>query len=522
MRVIAGLVILFAVLCSATGASAHASLVLAEPANGSVLAAAPKTVRLTFNQVVLPGAIRLIDVEGRARSDVSVSGSGDTITLALPEGLPPGTEIVSYRVISEDGHPVGGTVTFSIGAPSATRAPPDADPGLNDLIWLARIGVYLGLVVGVGGAFFMNWIARRPAARRVVVGTCIIGLVSAALSLALQGLDLLGLPLSRIVAVAPWQAGIGTSLGPSLVIAGAAMLAGMIALKSVASGAARTLSMLALIGVGLTLAASGHAATAPPQALMRPAMFLHGVGVAFWVGALAPLAALASRPKPSLLPILNRFSQLAIPVVALLVLTGLGLAVVQLGRVGALIDTSYGIILSIKLVLVILLLGLAALNRFRLTPALARDGKATAPLVRSIVLECVLAAGILAVVAGWRFTPPPRSILPETPLAIHIHTDKAMFQVLVSPGMVGNDSFVLQLMTDDGSPLNAKEATLSLSLPERGIEAIEHNAELGSDGYWHVRGVPLLVPGRWHIRIDALVSDFDKITLEDDFDLQAQ
>ena len=53
------------------------------------------------------------------------------------------------------------------------------------------------------------------------------------------------------------------------------------------------LSALALAGVGLSLASSGHAASASPQWLTRPSMFLHGVGVAFWVGALAPLAAMA-------------------------------------------------------------------------------------------------------------------------------------------------------------------------------------------------------------------------------------
>jgi copper transport protein len=34
-----------------------------------------------------------------------------------------------------------------------------------------------------------------------------------------------------------------------------------------------------------------------------------------------------------------------------------------------------------------------------------------------------------------------------------------------------------------------------------------------------VRGVPIPYPGRWHLRIDALVTDFEKITLEDDFDV---
>ena len=60
------------------------------------------------------------------------------------------------------------------------------------------------------------------------------------------------------------------------------------------------------------------------------------------------------------------------------------------------------------------------------------------------------------------------------------------------------------------------------SLPARGIEPIERNAALGPDGYWHVRGVPLPLPGRWHMQIDVLVTDFEKITLEDDFDVPAR
>ena len=97
-----------------------------------------------------------------------------------------------------------------------------------------------------------------------------------------------------------------------------------------------------------------------------------------------------------------------------------------------------------------------------------------------------------------------------------------MFQVLVSPGKVGIDDFVLQLMTGEGSPLPAKEATLTLSLPERGIEPMERSASLGPDGYWHVREVPLPLAGRWHVRIDALVTDFEKITLEDEFEVLAR
>jgi copper transport protein len=104
------------------------------------------------------------------------------------------------------------------------------------------------------------------------------------------------------------------------------------------------------------------------------------------------------------------------------------------------------------------------------------------------------------------------------PLAIHIHSDRAMFQVLISPGTVGTDRFVLQLMSGDGNLLRVKEATLFLSLPERGIAPLERKASLGADGYWHLSDVPIPQPGRWHLRIDAL-TDFQKVTLEDDFDV---
>lgn len=107
-------------------------------------------------------------------------------------------------------------------------------------------------------------------------------------------------------------------------------------------------------------------------------------------------------------------------------------------------------------------------------------------------------------------------------LAIHIHADKAMFQVLMSPGSVGADSFVLQLMDGEGNLLKARQATLTLSLPGRGIEPLERKATLGADGYWHVRDVPIPYPGRWHVRVDALVAGSGKIMLEDEFDVPAR
>ncbi len=522
MRLIAGLATLLSAFCFATAAFAHASLISAEPGDGSIQASAPRTVQLRFNESVTPAVIRLIDAEGKTRDEIGARSVGEAIVITLPDQLPQGTQVLSYRVISQDGHPVGGSLLFSVGAVTRAAAEPAHHGVVDVLIWLARIGVYLGLFVGVGGVFFVAWIGQGGRASNVILAGLCVGLVSAVASLGLQGIDLLDLPLRSAATSAPWTSALATSLGPSLLIAIAAMAAALTAWRGASMTVARVLSVAAMAGVGLSLAATGHAATAPPQWLTRPAVFLHGVAVAYWVGALAPLAALAWRRADSLLPVLHRFSNFAVPVVAVLVLAGLTLAVVQLENFHALFATNYGLILSVKTSLVVVLLGLAALNRFRFTPRLAVDPLKTRPLVRSILAECAVALGILAAVAGWRFTPPPRLLVNATvtPLAIHIHTDQAMFQVLVSPARVGPDSFVLQLMTGDGSPLPAKEATITLSLPARGIEPLERAAQLGADGYWHVSDVVLPFAGRWHMRIEALVTDFQKVTLEDDFDVR--
>ncbi|MBR0789105.1 copper resistance protein CopC/CopD [Bradyrhizobium manausense] len=517
MRLLATLVTLLILVGTSTGASAHAALISVEPASGSMLASAPKAVELRFNEAVTPGAIQLIDGAGRARDDVHVTTSGEGISVAMPADLPRGTAVVSYRVISQDGHPVAGSVIFSIGMPTGTQPPASVDRGLNALIWLSRIGLYLGLFVGIGGVFFGRWIAWSMTGMGMPRIALLVGLPSALVSLGVLGLDLLGLQPAALVTAAPWKIAFATSAGPALLVAVAAMLLALIALGR--AWYARALAVIAFAGVGLSLAMTGHAATASPEVLTRPAVFVHGLAVAFWIGALAPLAALLSKPTPAVLPLINRFSRIAIPVVAALALTGLALAVIQLEKPSALVETRYGLVLTVKLALVMLLLGLAALNRYRLTPALAKDQAAAPALKRSILFECGVALGIFAVVAGWRFTPPPRTIVPETPLAIHIHTDKAMFQVLVSPGKPGMDDFVLQLMTGEATPLQAKEATLTLSLPERGIEPMERDAKLGPDGYWHVRNVELPFAGRWHVRIDALVTDFEKVTLEDDLEV---
>ena len=343
MRFAGSIVALLLALCLATPAHAHATLVSTDPGDNSVMMQAPKMMQLRFNEAVTPMTVQLIDAEGKTR-EVTTHAVDQSVLVALPDNLPQGSQIISYRVVSQDGHPVGGSIMFSVGGPSRGAAAPARD-GSSVLVWFARIGVYLGLFVGVGGVFFAAWIGQGPGGESVILSALYIGLASAIASLGLQGLDLLGLPPGGIFSIAPWKVALGTSLGPSLLLAIAAMLMARLAWRSPSMTIARCLTALAMVGAGSALAASGHASTASPQWLARPSVFLHGVGVAYWVGALAPLAVMARCRADTLPGVLKRFSAGAVPIVGLLALTGLALAWVQLASVSALIQTQYGILL---------------------------------------------------------------------------------------------------------------------------------------------------------------------------------
>ena len=107
-RVVASLAVWLVALFMTGAAWAHATLLSSDPADGSVLSQSPKMVQLQFDEIVAPGTIRLIDAEGKAR-EVATRAVGQSVLIVMPDDLPQGTQIVSYRVVSEDGHPVADT-----------------------------------------------------------------------------------------------------------------------------------------------------------------------------------------------------------------------------------------------------------------------------------------------------------------------------------------------------------------------------------------------------------------------------
>jgi copper transport protein len=89
-----------------------------------------------------------------------------------------------------------------------------------------------------------------------------------------------------------------------------------------------------------------------------------------------------------------------------------------------------------------------------------------------------------------------------------------MVEMSLKPGRVGPVTITMRLATDDFAALDPKEMTVTLADTGAGIEPIERRAVKAADGTWQVEGLLLPVPGQWRVRVDVLVSDFEKATFE--------
>ena len=110
----ARLIALLIALAPANEACAHASLVKALPADGAVMPLPPATLTLTFNEPVSPLVVRLIGPDGAPIAPTAVTAQDTTVTISAPPALRRGTHVLSWRVISADGHPVGGALIVTV------------------------------------------------------------------------------------------------------------------------------------------------------------------------------------------------------------------------------------------------------------------------------------------------------------------------------------------------------------------------------------------------------------------------
>lgn len=182
---------------------------------------------------------------------------------------------------------------------------------------------------------------------------------------------------------------------------------GMLLIVTALGGARRPAGFrsipLAVAGAMLAVLAfllAGHTSAHALRVWLAPLLALHLLIIAFWFGALAPLALVLRRePLAIAARSFEAFSVVAVWLVPLILVAGFGLAIIMASGL-AVLRQPYGQLLALKLAGYAMLMGFAFLNRSRLAPALETHGADAAPALRkSLAIEYALLASVLAVTA---------------------------------------------------------------------------------------------------------------------------
>lgn len=95
----------------------------------------------------------------------------------------------------------------------------------------------------------------------------------------------------------------------------------------------------------------------------------------------------------------------------------------------------------------------------------------------------------------------------------HLHTEKAMANVTVSPGRAGPVEIAIQLETTDETPLAARAVSVTLVDTQSGRKLAPVEASRDGEDSWHVK-VAQLTPGRWMLGLGISISEANHVSVE--------
>jgi copper transport protein len=536
-----------ATLAPAAPASAHAALVLTTPKAGVVLRSAPAEVLLTFTEPVSPvlGKIRVIGPDDTRADQGDPTRHGKAVAIPLRADVPRGTYLVSYRVISADGHPVGGAFSYSVGQPSTTPAVQagsgsETDPLVGGLIPVTKYLGYAGLVLIAGPvlvllALWPRRLSRRGPARLVWLGVGLVGLGTVA-GLVLQAPYTTGAPLTGIT-VGDLREVLGTSVGAAYLARLAVLGVAALLVRPLLAGRGGTarralLAILAVVGLA-TWPLAGHPAVSPVPLVTVLADAAHLAGAAVWLGGLVMLVGFLLRRAQAdeLVALLPTWSRWAVAAVCTLVLAGTVTAVVEIRTADALVATTYGGLVLAKIGLVAVVLGVAYWSRrmVRAGSGVDRPGR-----LRLLVgTELAVTTAVIAVASLLVQTTPGRTAaavadgdaaevveaVAATPYTTTLTDPLVNLLVKVAPAQEGNNTVHVLAYTADEGPKAVAEWRATAAPADASVEPVEipllrltENQVFGD--------VMLPRAGTWVFRFTVRVSEIDQSTLSTSVDIR--
>ncbi|MFZ6844212.1 copper resistance D family protein [Undibacterium sp. RuTC16W] len=275
---------------------------------------------------------------------------------------------------------------------------------------LIKVMTYATCLTVSGGVFFLMIFAAYLDAAEVKTMkrfTSVMALIAAALSIArifmMSGMlsdDLRGMwDVQFLKMVLGSKEGLALSLRlPSLFLLAIWTYAG----ERKIHPAVPLLSAI-LISVSFSTVGHVHELDGATRLVAQLLVTLHLLAVSFWVGALWPLFHITyDHHTFKVAAITHQFGKLAVIIVGTLLLAGISLLCLLQGFSAKAWQAEYGQLILLKLISVSVLLGLAARNKFQLTPQLRRgERSAITQLRRSIVMEIIVAGIILLITASF-------------------------------------------------------------------------------------------------------------------------
>ena len=276
-------------------------------------------------------------------------------------------------------------------------------PGAWDIAAIiVKALAYAGSLAGSGAVSF-SWLFppqssdERSAVATFTVAMALLGGLGSVANVLAKSALLAGGDASGLIDRQLIGAILATNDGASLAVRAVGLIG--VAAFAYQGGALRWIAAAGGLAVWMSFAMTGH--TPERGVFVAGLLVVHLAAVSYWLGALWPLRRLCRDPDVErVAAIMKRFGDIAAFVVGSLIAAGAIVAWSLLLAPAALVESSYGRLLLGKLAAVALLLSLAALNKWRLVPALRSEGaRAQAALRRSITVEMWLAGLILAVTA---------------------------------------------------------------------------------------------------------------------------
>jgi cytochrome c oxidase assembly factor CtaG/putative copper export protein len=253
----------------------------------------------------------------------------------------------------------------------------------------------------------------RPAALRVAATSGIVWVAAAVVVLVMSYADFAGVRLGTAgfgaqLATFVEQFDLGRAMMASLLLAFVVATGAAIARSLNAIGWLAALSLLAI----LPLALAGHAAGSADHEMAVDSLGAHLVAVTVWVGGLAVLAVLRTSLGSDISVAVTRFSSLAGWCFGIVAVSGVVNAWLRLGGFGGL-PTSYGALIMIKVV-ALLLLGVAGLEqRQRVVARLTSDPRSAALFARLAAGELIVMSVAIGIAVALSRSAPPVPDVPE-------------------------------------------------------------------------------------------------------------